>query len=78
MGFTTLVYSLEAIPLFIVVIIYNTAPFWTGIMGHYFLSDQFTKLEVFLIMGCFSGVIVLALAKGNVIGAAESINEVNS
>ena len=63
-GFTCLVYSLKTIPLFISIIIFNTAPFITSLMGYIVLGDKVSKLELGLMLGCFTGVISLALAKG--------------
>ena len=46
-------------------IILNSAPFITSILGYIVLGDKVTKLEVFLMLGCFVGVLTLALAKKN-------------
>ena len=34
-GFTTMVYATKYLPIFIVQIIFNTAPFWTSILGYF-------------------------------------------
>lgn len=62
-GFTTLVFSLQAIPLFVVTIIFNTAPFWCALLGYCVLGDTLTWRELGMMLGCFSGVIVMAMAK---------------
>ena len=45
-GFTFIVYSLTILPLFIVTVLFNTTPFWTGILAHYFLGENVTKREI--------------------------------
>ena len=64
LGFTCLVYSVQAIPLFISIIIFNTTPFIASILGYFFLGDKVSKVEIKLMLGCFIGVVALALAKG--------------
>jgi multidrug transporter EmrE-like cation transporter len=64
LGFTCLVYSVKTIPLFIGIIIFNTTPFIASILGYYFLGDKVSKTEMKLMIGCFIGVLALALAKG--------------
>lgn len=63
LGFTCLVYSVKAIPLFISIIIFNTTPFIASILGWFFLGDKVSKTELKLMIGCFIGVLALAGAK---------------
>lgn len=63
-GFTTMVYSIQTIPLFVVTIVFNTSPFWCAFLGYLVLGEKLSWKELGLMMGCFSGVIILALAKG--------------
>ena len=65
-GYTCLVISLKLIPMFIFIIIFNTVPFWSSILGYYVCGDKISRFEVCLMVGCFSGVVALALAKGGV------------
>lgn len=65
-GFTTLVYGVKILPLFIGQIIYNTSPFWTSILGYYVLNDTVSKIEIICMIGCFLGVISLATAKSGI------------
>lgn len=64
LGFTCLVYSVKAIPLFISIIIFNTTPFIASILGYVVLGDKVSRTEIKLMVGCFVGVVALALAKG--------------
>ena len=67
LGFTCLVYSVKAIPLFISIIIFNTTPFIASILGYFVLGDKVSKVEMKLMAGCFIGVLALAMAKGGFI-----------
>ena len=42
-GFTTLVFSVQILPLFIVQIIYNMSPFWAGLIAYVFLGESVNK-----------------------------------
>lgn len=64
-GFTTLVYSIEILPLFIFQIIYNTSPFWTGILAYIFVKEDISKIQIFCMFGCFVGVVFLSVSKSN-------------
>jgi drug/metabolite transporter (DMT)-like permease len=66
LGFTTMVYSVELIPIFIMQIIYNTSPFWTSILAHLYLGEKVTNLEKACIFGSFLGVIFIGLSKAGV------------
>jgi drug/metabolite transporter (DMT)-like permease len=71
LGFTSIVYSIDNLPLFIVTTVFNTTPFWTGLIAFYFLGDTVSKFEIFFMAGSFTGVVALALAKS---GILEGIN----
>ena len=62
-GWTTLQYSLEVLPIFIVQILNNTIPFWATIIAFVFLGDTVSKLEVMCLLGCFAGVTLIAITK---------------
>jgi drug/metabolite transporter (DMT)-like permease len=64
-GFNSMVYSLSVLPVFITSIIFNTAPFWAGILGYIMLGDKVSKFEVVCMIGCFIGVTILAMRKDN-------------
>ena len=62
-GFTAIVLSLTILPLFIVTVLFNTTPFWTGILAYHFLGDKVTGREVLLMFGVFFGVVAISVAK---------------
>ena len=76
LAFTTLVFAIKALPLFILTINWNTNPFIAGIMGYFVNNERMTKVEILLILGCFSGVVVLALAKGGVFDGANDEQDI--
>jgi len=74
-GFTSVVFSLKMIPVFIVQTINNTNPFWIGIMGYYFLGDAVKKRDLCFMMGTFVGVCVLVLSKATSVAKEEENNQ---
>ena len=62
-AFTCMVYSVQLLPIFMSNVIVNTAPFWTAIISYWLLGDQLTRTELVCMIGCFSGVVIMALAK---------------
>lgn len=59
-GFTALIHG---IPIFICTIIINTTPNMTSLLVYLILGDKVSKLEIYLMTRCFSGIVGLALAK---------------
>lgn len=66
LAFTTLVFAIKALPLFILTINWNTMPFISAIIGYLVNKEKISKIEILLMTGCFTGVIILALSKGGV------------
>mmetsp|Transcript_15037 Transcript_15037/g.25556 ORF Transcript_15037/g.25556 Transcript_15037/m.25556 type:complete len:139 (+) Transcript_15037:204-620(+) len=62
-GFTLMVISLKFIPIYQSSIIFNTAPFWTAILGYLILGTTLSTQDLFLMAGCFFGVVLLAIGK---------------
>ena len=64
-GFTCLVYGVVYLPIFIVAIVYNIAPFITAILGYLINNEAITRFNILCIFGCFSGVLLLSLTKSD-------------
>ena len=62
-GFTLLLFSVMYIPIFIVNIIINIAPFITAILAYFINNEAITKLTMVCILGSFIGVLIIAFAK---------------
>ena len=60
-AFSIFVYGIKIVPLFLATIVLNTSPFVSSIMAYFFLGDKISKIEIFLMTGCFSGVATIAL-----------------
>lgn len=52
--------SLELIPFSLLVILFQTNPFWTAALSHCFNGEKVKLFEVFGMLICFAGVIVIA------------------
>jgi drug/metabolite transporter (DMT)-like permease len=63
LGFNSMVFALKVLNVFTTTVILNTVPFWTGILGYFILGDKVTKFEIFCMIGCFAGVVILAMSK---------------
>ena len=62
-GYTLFTFGISLVPLVVLQIIFNMAPFWTYFMGWAFLGETMTCFEVFALVVSFSGVILIATAK---------------
>ena len=62
-GFICISTSAMYIPIFIINIIFNTAPFITAILGFFINKETINKVTILCILGSFTGVILIALAK---------------
>lgn len=51
------------LPLFMIGIISNTAPFWTMLIGYLLLGENVAKYEIVCIIGCFAGIVLLMIIK---------------
>lgn len=65
LGFTCMVLSLQFLPIFISQIVFNTAPFWTAILGFFMLGTSVSSFDIICMLGCFLGVAMLILAKSD-------------
>ena len=62
-AYTLFTFGISLVPLVVLQIIFNMAPFWTYFMGWAFLGETMTLFEVFALIVSFSGVILIATAK---------------
>ena len=62
-GYTIMVLAIMRIPIATFSILNNTAPFWAAILGYFIAGDQILKFEIFCMIGCFCGVLILTLEK---------------
>ena len=60
-GFTCMVFSVKYLPIFISAIVFNTAPFWTAILGFFMLGNRISCFDLFMMIGCFTGITILSL-----------------
>ena len=59
-GFTCLTFGMAFIPLVVQNTIFNTAPFWTSLLGWVFLNEAMTSFEIVALILSFGGVILIA------------------
>jgi drug/metabolite transporter (DMT)-like permease len=65
-GFVSYVYCIKYLPLGLLMIIYNTAPFWSSLLSFLFLGETLQKYEVIAMILGFSGIVIVALSKPEV------------
>jgi len=56
-------FGCKLLPIHIVVIVYNTAPFWSSIIGYFVNNELINKYQALGILGCFIGLLILILSK---------------
>jgi len=64
-AFTALLYSTLYIPLVIITIVVNTAPFYIAILGYIINREHVSIFTAVCIAGCFGGIIVLCSTNVN-------------
>ena len=57
-----MVLAVGNVSIFLFTIILNTTPFWTAMLGYYFLGEALTSFEFLCMIGCFAGVVTLTLS----------------
>lgn len=55
--------SLAMNPLIIQMVIFQTSPFWAGILGLLINKEPMMRIEYIAMVICFAGVIVIAFSK---------------
>ena len=70
-SFTSTLVATKFLPVFLVIVLFNTAPFWATLIQYYSIKEKITRNEAICMFGCFIGIIVLGLAK---IDSESSIN----
>ena len=52
-------------PLALIMVFWQTTPFWVSIMAWYFLGEPVYRLEIIAMVVCFSAVVVIAMQVRN-------------
>ena len=71
-NFMLSIWVLTMVPLSIVIILTNLAPFWTSILGYMINSEPIIKIEYLAMAICFSCVVAITLSKDSSVGSFES------
>lgn len=58
-SFLCVYYAIKNLPIFLVSLIMNTSPLFTGFLAYLFLKEKISKVEIFGLMLAFFGVYVL-------------------
>lgn len=61
-------FSIKYLPVFLVLVILNTAPFHASLIGYCINQEKITKQLIGFMFGCFVGIIIFGLAKSGIIG----------
>ena len=61
-GFTSITFGVALVPLVVQSTIFNTAPFWTAILGWLFLNETISRFEVLAMALSFAGVVCIAFS----------------
>ena len=62
-GFTSYLFAIKYLPLGLLMILYNTAPFWASLLGFLFLEETLHKYEIAAMLLGFLGIVIVALSK---------------
>ena len=61
-GFTLIPFGVAMVPLVVQNTIFNTAPFWTSLLGWIFLSEAITLFEVVALILSFSAITMITIS----------------
>jgi drug/metabolite transporter (DMT)-like permease len=61
-AFTCFLLALNRLPIGILSVLDNTAPFWSMILGYFIFEESFSTFELVATFGAFIGVAILALS----------------
>jgi len=61
-GFALYIYNLALIPMWLLLIIFQTNPFWSSVLAHFFTKDKVTVYEIIGMFICFAGVIMITVS----------------
>lgn len=70
-GYFMMQYSLKYLPIFIVQIIFNTAPFHASIFAYFINGESITRTLLFCMICCFVGICIVSLARSGIFDSAE-------
>jgi len=56
------IYAAIYLPIFILITLFNTSPFWASIMAFFVNKEKIACREVICIFGCIGGLVILSLA----------------
>jgi drug/metabolite transporter (DMT)-like permease len=65
-GFLSYLFAIKYLSLGLLMIIYNTAPFWASLLGFLFLGETLQKYEVVAMLLGFLGIVLVALSKPHI------------
>eukprot|EP00352_Strombidinopsis_acuminata_P002455 CAMPEP_0176395482 /NCGR_PEP_ID=MMETSP0126-20121128/43443_1 /TAXON_ID=141414 ORGANISM="Strombidinopsis acuminatum, Strain SPMC142" /NCGR_SAMPLE_ID=MMETSP0126 /ASSEMBLY_ACC=CAM_ASM_000229 /LENGTH=378 /DNA_ID=CAMNT_0017768385 /DNA_START=27 /DNA_END=1163 /DNA_ORIENTATION=+ len=62
-GFIGMAYNLTLLPMAVIMIIYQTNPFWNSLLSYWVNGDPVQKVEIVAMIICFIGVVIIATSK---------------
>jgi|LauGreDrversion4_2_1035121.scaffolds.fasta_scaffold558212_2 drug/metabolite transporter (DMT)-like permease len=62
-GFLCYLFAMKYIPMGLLMILYNTAPFWASVLGYVFLKESLKINEIWAMIVGFFGIIIVALSR---------------
>lgn len=62
-GFTSYVYAIKNLPMGLLMILFNTAPFWASLLAWVILREVLKPREICAMVLAFAGIVIIALSK---------------
>jgi len=63
LGFVGMAYNLTLLPMAVIMIIYQTNPFWNSLLSYLINGDRVQKIEIVAMVICFIGVVIIATSQ---------------
>ena len=71
LGFVGMAYNLTLLPMAVIMIIYQTNPFWNSLLSYLINGDKVQKIEIVAMVICFIGVVIIATSQLGMSGSDE-------
>ena len=64
-GYTTFTFAMSMVPLIVLQVIFNMAPFWTNLIDWFYLKEYLTMFELVALILSFIGVLLITFSSPN-------------
>lgn len=64
---SVILYGAKYLPIFLLIITYNTSPFWAALISYFLNGEVLTRAILICMLGCFTGICLIAISKSGLL-----------